>query len=184
MKKLFVILFVAITYTSSFGQELQATVQVNFEQLQTVYKENLVPFQQQIEEYLNTTKFTGESWEWDKIQCNFNIFFTSASSETNYSAQIVVTSSRPVEGSDSRSLMLSVMDNKWSFLYEMNQSIYFNPTYFDPLASFLDYYAFLAISVLSLCVPLFACKQGFSKFLCCVHRSARKLLCPNLDITY
>ena len=147
MKKLFVILFVAIAYTSSFGQELQATVQVNDEQLQTVYKENLVPFQAQIEEYLNTTKFTGESWEWDKIQCNFNIFFTSASSETSYSAQIVVTSSRPIEGSDGRSLMLSVMDNNWSFLYEMNQSIYFNPTYFDPLASFLDYYAFLIIAL-------------------------------------
>ena len=147
MKKLFVILFIAITNTSSFGQELQATVQVNFEQLQSVYKENLVPFKANVEEYLNTTKFTGESWEWDKIQCSFNIFFTSASSETNYSAQIVVTSSRPIEGSDTRSLMLNVMDNKWSFIYEMNQSIYFNPTYFDPLASFLNYYAFLIIAL-------------------------------------
>jgi len=147
MKKLFMILFIAITNTSSFGQELQATVQVNFEQLQSVYKENLVPFKANVEEYLNTTKFTGESWEWDKIQCSFNIFFTSASSETNYSAQIVVTSSRPIEGSDTRSLMLNVMDNKWSFIYEMNQSIYFNPTYFDPLASFLNYYAFLIIAL-------------------------------------
>lgn len=147
MKKLFVILFIAITNTSSFGQELQATVQVNFEQLQSVYKENLVPFKANVEEYLNTTKFTGESWEWDKIQCSFNIFFTSASSETNYSAQIVVTSSRPIEGSDTRSLMLNVMDNKWSFIYEKNQSIYFNPTYFDPLASFLNYYAFLIIAL-------------------------------------
>ena len=147
MKSLLIIIFLFISYTSSFSQELQATVQVNFEQLQTVYKENLVPFQSQIEEYLNTTKFTGDSWEWEKIQCNFNIFLTSASSETNYSAQVVITSSRPVEGSDNRSLMVNVMDNKWSFIYEKNQSIYFNPSYFDPLTSFLDFYAFLIIAV-------------------------------------
>lgn len=147
MRKLFMVLFLVITYTSNFSQELKATVQVNFEQLQTVYKENLVPFQAQIEEYLNTTKFTGETWEWEKIQCSFNIFFTSASSETNYTAQIVVNSSRPIEGSDNRSLMLNVMDNKWSFLYEMHQSVYFNPTEFDPLTSFLDYYAFLIIAL-------------------------------------
>lgn len=147
MKKLILIIFLVFTCTQSFGQELQATVQVNFEQLQTVYKENLVPFKNQIEEYLNTTKFTGGTWEWDRIQCNFNIFFTSASNETNYTTQVVITSSRPIEGSDKRSLMLSVMDNKWAFLYEMNQSIYFNPSYFDALTSFLDFYAFLIIAL-------------------------------------
>ncbi len=147
MKKLLVVLLLVITYSLSFGQELQATVQVNYEQLQTVYKENLVPFKAQIEEYLNNTKFTGDTWEWDKIQCNFNIFFTSANSETNYTAQVVINSSRPIEGSDNRSLMLSVMDGKWSFVYEKNQSMYFNPTYFDPLTSFLDFYAFLIIAM-------------------------------------
>ncbi|NOX66121.1 MAG: DUF4835 family protein [Chlorobi bacterium] len=165
MKKLFVVLFLVVTYSSSFSQELQATVQVNFEQLQTVYKENLVPFQAQIEEYLNSTKFTEQNWEWDKIQCSFNIFFTSASSETSYKAQVVITSSRPIEGSDDRSLMLSIMDNKWAFIYEKNQSMYFNPTYFDPLSSFLDYYALLIIAMDSDSYEPFGGNYAFQKAL-------------------
>ena len=128
MKKLLLIISLVFIYGQSYSQELQATVQINFEQLQTVYKENLVSFKNQLEEYLNSTKFTGGNWEWDRIQCNFNIFFSSASNETNYTAQVVITSSRPIEGSDKRSLMLSVMDNKWSFLYEKDQSMYYNPT--------------------------------------------------------
>ncbi|MEN8193527.1 MAG: DUF4835 family protein, partial [Bacteroidota bacterium] len=165
MKKLLLVLLLVFTYTQSFSQELQATVQVNFEQLESVYKENLVPFKSQIEEYLNSTKFTGDTWEWDRIQCNFNIFFTSASSETKYTAQIVINSSRPVEGSDKRSLMLSVMDNKWSFIYEKNQSIYFNPSFFDPLTSFLDFYAFLIIALDSDSYEPFAGTQYFQEAL-------------------
>ncbi len=77
-----------------------------------------------------------------KLKCSFNIFFTSASEEVNYSAQVVINSTRPVEGSENRSLMLNIMDSKWTFQYQKNQSIYFNPTDFSPLTSFLDFLCF------------------------------------------
>jgi len=128
-----------------WGQELHAIVNINTEKLQSVYRENLEMFQAQIEDYLNTTKFTGENWEWPRIECSFNIFFTAASNDVNYSAQVVINSTRPVEGSENRSLMLNIMDNKWNFVYEKNQTIYYNPTNFDALTSFLDYYALVII---------------------------------------
>lgn len=37
------------------------------------------------------------------------------------------------------------MDNLWKFKYEPNQALYFNPTIFDPLTSFLDYYAYIIL---------------------------------------
>jgi len=147
MQKFISLILILISFSSLYSQELDATVQVNSEQLQTVYKENLAVFQMQIEDYLNNTKFTGENWEWPKIKCSFNIFFTSAQSETNYSAQVVVNSSRPVEGSENRSLMLNIMDSKWNFIYEKNQSFYYIPTDFNALTSFLDFYALVIIGM-------------------------------------
>ena len=145
MKKNIFFALVLFSITSIYSQELDATVQINTEQLQSVYKENLEIFQTQIEDYLNNTKFTGDNWEWPKIKCNFNLFFTDASDEINYTAQVVINSTRAVEGTENRSLMFNVMDNKWSFQYEKNQSIYFELTTFNPLTSFLDFYALLII---------------------------------------
>ncbi len=146
MKKYFVAILLLLNL-SIIGQELDATVQINTEQLQSLYRENLEPFQSQLEDFLNNTKFTGDTWEWPRIKCSFNIFFTAGSNETNYSAQVVINSTRPVEGSENRSLMLNVMDNKWSFVYEKNQSIYYNPSEFDPLTSFLEFYALTIIGL-------------------------------------
>ena len=146
MKKLVVIVLFLLSI-NIWGQELEATVQINAEQLQSVYKENLEVFKFQMEEYLNNTKFTNGTWEWPRIKCSFNIFFTAASNETNYSAQVVINSTRPVEGSENRSLMLNIMDNKWSFIYEKNQSLYYEPTDFDPLTSFIDFYSLLIIAM-------------------------------------
>jgi hypothetical protein len=147
MKTILSLLFILLSFSTINSQELDATVQINSEQLPSVYKENLEIFKVQIEDYLNSTKFTGENWEWPKVKCSFNIFFTAGSNETNYSAQVVVNSSRPIEGVENRSLMLNIMDNKWSFLYEKNQSLYYNPSEFDALTSFLDFYALVIIGM-------------------------------------
>lgn len=73
------------------------------------------------------------------------MFFTAGSDEVSYTAQVVINSTRSVEGTENRSLMFNVMDNKWSFQYEKNQSLYYDPLSFDPLTSFLDFYALVII---------------------------------------
>ncbi|KAF0139872.1 MAG: hypothetical protein FD122_2887, partial [Stygiobacter sp.] len=71
--------------------------------------------------------------------------FTGASDDVNYTAQLVVTSQRIIEGSRLNSLMLKIIDNSWSFRYEKGQAMYFNQSNFDGLTSFLDYYAYIII---------------------------------------
>ena len=127
------------------AQELDATVTINVEQLPTASRERLDNFANQIKDYLNNTKFTRKAWEGDKIKCSFNIFFSNANDETSYTAQMVVASQRPIEGSKLGSLMMSIMDNTWAFKYEKNQAMYFNQADFDPLTSLLDFYAYLMI---------------------------------------
>jgi hypothetical protein len=144
MKKL--IALILLFSTVNFAQELNANVTVNYEQLETSSKEKLETFGQDVQDYLNNNKFAGDEWEGEPIDCNFSIFFTSAG-ELTYAAQVVITSQRPVYNSQNNSLMLLIQDANWSFSYEQNQPFYFNPTEFDPLLSFLDYYAYLIIGV-------------------------------------
>lgn len=136
--------FILLLSSVTLAQELNCKVTVNYESIPVVNRELLADFAQTIEDYLNKTRFS-EKWEGDKIECAFNIFFIGASSDVNYSAQAVITSQRPVFNSEKNSLMLSINDGQWSFIYEKNQTLYPTQSVFDPLTSFLDYYAYIII---------------------------------------
>ncbi len=129
-----------------FGQELNATVTVNYEQLENSAKEKLVDFAQTVQDYLNSNRFTDQDYQ-DKIDCSFNIFFVKAMGETRYKAQVVITSQRPIYNSQKNSLMMRIQDPNWNFEYESNQTLYFNQTEFNSLSSFLDFYAYLIIGL-------------------------------------
>lgn len=143
MKKIF--LLILLMPAVIISQELSAKVTINVEQLPTKYKEKLVNFEQDVTAYINNTRFTGQNWEWDKINCSLNIFFMSGFEEDGYSAQAVITSQRPVEGSTKKSLMISILDNNWKFRYEKGMSMYFGQTDFNPLMSFIDFYAYVIL---------------------------------------
>ncbi|MDP2038435.1 MAG: DUF4835 family protein [Ignavibacteria bacterium] len=146
MKKLIIlILFVSVFNAANFAQELEASITTNMDQLSAASRDRLDSFVNQMQDYLNNNKYTGKPWEGEKIKCNFTIFFTGASDDVNYTAQLVVTSQRPIEGSRLNSLMLTIMDNAWSFRYEKGQAMYFNQSNFDGLTSFLDFYAYIII---------------------------------------
>lgn len=142
MKKIVFAIF--LLSSIKFSQELNCRVTVNYESIPVVNRELLSNFTQTIEDYLNKTRFT-DKWEGDKIDCTFNIFFVGASSEINYTAQAVITSQRPIFKSPKNSLMLSINDPQWSFVYEKNQTLYPTQSIFDPLTSFLDFYAYIII---------------------------------------
>jgi hypothetical protein len=129
------------------AQELDATVTVNSEQLATAERERVENFGKQIQDYLNNSKFTNQAWDGERIKCSFTIVFQNASDEITYTAQLVVASQRPIYGTKSSSKMFYVLDNQWQFKYEKNQAMYFNQSNFDPLTSFLDFYAYLIIGL-------------------------------------
>jgi hypothetical protein len=142
----FFALILLLTSSLTYSQELNCNIVVNYEGLPVVNRELLRDFAPVIEDYMNRTRFTSDEWQGPKIPCTINIFFTSASSEVNYSAQVVVVSQRPIYNSDSFSPILTVNDNTWSFKYEKGQSLYTQST-FDPITSFLDYYANIIIGL-------------------------------------
>jgi hypothetical protein len=132
--------------SSLSAQELNCTVEVNYESLPVNNRELLSDFRGVIESYLNSTRFTNDDWA-QKIDCTFSIFFTGAGSDVDYSAQIVIVSQRPVYNSPKNSPMLTINDGQWSFKYQRGQALYANQTTFDPLTSFLDFYALIIIGM-------------------------------------
>lgn len=141
------LLFIFTFVSSSYSQELEATVTVSYEKLPVMNQEFLVNFEQLVGDYLNQNRFSGSDWNAPKIKCTFTIYFQSASDEMNYTAQIFVGSQREIYKRDKKSPMLNILDNAWSFIYERNQPVVFNPMQFNSLASMLDYYAYVIIGM-------------------------------------
>ena len=141
MKKIFFIIF--LYSTLNLAQELNCNVIVNYESLPVNNRELLAGFGNAIEAYMNSTQFSGSAWG-QKIDCTINIFFTGAGSDVDYTAQAVIVSTRPVLNSERQSPILTINDPTWSFRYEKNQALY-SQTSFDPLTSFLDFYANMII---------------------------------------
>ena len=131
---------------SILAQELNCRVDVNFESLPVNNRELLAEFAGIIESYMNTTRFTDLDWG-QKIDCSLSIFFTAASSDVDYTAQIVVVSQRPIYQSTNNSPILTINDGQWQFKWERGQALYANRSTFDPLTSFLDYYALIIIGM-------------------------------------
>jgi hypothetical protein len=128
------------------SQELNCRVEANYQNLPVNNRELLTEFAGVIENYMNTTRFTNEDFA-QKIDCSLSIFFTGASSDVDYSAQIVIVSQRPIFNSTKNSPILTVNDGQWQFKYQKGQALYSNQTTFDPLTSFLDFYANIIIGM-------------------------------------
>ena len=142
----YTVLFLLFLSYATFAQELNCRVEVNFQNLPVNNRELLVDFAGIIENYMNTTRYTNEDFA-QRIDCSMSIFFTGASSDIDYSAQIVVVSQRPIYKSTKNSPILTVNDGQWQFKYQKGQALYANQTSFDPLTSFLDYYALIIIGM-------------------------------------
>lgn len=141
MKK--IIFIVLLLSGIGYSQELNCNVIVNYESLPVNNRELLTGFANAVESYMNTTQFTGSGWG-QKIDCSINIFFTSATGDVEYAAQVVIVSTRPVLNSERQSPILTINDPVWSFRYEKNQALY-SQSSFEPLTGFLDFYANLII---------------------------------------
>lgn len=139
------IVFIIFLPVMIFAQEFNATVTVDMDQLNPGIREKLENFKSVIEDYINKNKFSGKSWEGEKILCNFRIAFTGATDNNSYTAQLVINSYRPIEGTKKDTPIMIILDNPWTFNYEKNQQMRFNQAEIDPITSMLDFYAYVML---------------------------------------
>ncbi len=145
---LFCALLLAVT-PLLVSQELNCTVTIHTEAIQSGQLGYLRTFAQDIEHYMNNTRFSTEDLDGERIQCSLDVSFISAASNNQYQVQAVILSQRPIyngnEKSDRSTLVIRIMDNNWNFTYTPNQRMDHNEMIFDPLMGFLDFYAYLII---------------------------------------
>ncbi len=134
--------------TSLLSQELNCDVTINIEQIPSASRDYLRDFERLVEEYLNTYRWTNEDMGGEKIECTMNIFFLSAG-DNRYTAQVFIGSTRPVyhgeDKTERETIILRLLDERWDFEFSPNRPLYHDDFQFDPLADFLDFYAYLII---------------------------------------
>jgi hypothetical protein len=132
-------------------QELDATIDVNLQNMSNDAKDRLANFKQDVSDYLTRTRFTDEDIINDvrgkpyKIKSNFQFFFTASTGFDSYQAQVVVIAQRNIFKTQNFSTILRIKDDNWEFNYLKGQGLYHDDTRFNSLSSFLDYYAYLII---------------------------------------
>jgi len=128
---------------------LNCKITVNLESIPSAQRNNLYNFQADVERYVNNTHFSNEDMNGEKIDCTFDIYFKTSSGNNTYVAQVFVGSVRPVyngnDKTDRTTPILRILDNSWTFTYTPNQRMTHDDYTFDPLTSFLDFYAYLIL---------------------------------------
>lgn len=147
MNRLAVVCLLGVVGTAgSISQELDCKITLDTRQISAEAKANLEDFESQVTQYINSYRWTREDLHGEKIRCSFDIRVIGSPTENNFSAQVFVGSSRPIYKMEGRSTALTrILDDKWTFPYVKYQTMYHDESRFDPLTSFLDFYAYIIL---------------------------------------
>lgn len=129
------------------AQEVEATVTINVDQLPASLQQEVAGFGEELQRYVNSTRWTDADWTGDKVRMNFNVVFTGGSSDGDYGAKLLVGSQRGVYKSENLSPMMKVLDDGWLFHYVRNQPFQRDPSRYDELTGLIDFYVYLALGL-------------------------------------
>ena len=147
MKKLLYLFSLLIFCNFSFAQELNAQVQVNYQNIGGSNLQLYRTLEKSLKDFINNTSWTGKKLQnFEKIKCSFAIVLTEKSGN-NFKGTLVVQSVRPVYGSQYESPILNINDTNFSFEYIENQNMIFNERQFSGknLIDVLSFYVYLIL---------------------------------------
>lgn len=129
------------------GQEIQATVTVNMDQIPLDQRMDVQSMQNDVRTYLNNQRFTSQEWEGEKIPVDLTIYLMSRNGNT-YTARLAVVSKRLVNNQPGTgAALLRVFDQNWSFDYSLNPTLTYQAMRYDKFSSRLDFYMLMAIGM-------------------------------------
>lgn len=148
MKKLFSILIFILVSQLSFGQELLANVQVNYQQIGGSNTQVFQTLEKSLRDFINKTSWTGKKMQnFEKIKANFAIIISERPSNNTFKGSIVVQASRPVFNSQYDSPLINRNDTNFSFEYNENENLIFNERQFSGknLIDVISFYVYLVL---------------------------------------
>lgn len=149
MQRAAVLLFFLFSWSGVFSQELDCTVKINIQKLQTADPRIFETLEQAISEFMNNTKWSEDVFDpQERIKCNLLLTLQEELSPTSFRAELAVQSSRPVFGSSYETVLLNHIDNEIIFTYEQYQPLIFSRnSYNNNLSSVLSFYAFVILGL-------------------------------------
>lgn len=166
VKKIVLILVVALSSLPVFAQEFQAKVTVNASRINsTVDRKVFTTLQNQLNNFINNRKWTTDQFKAnEKIECSFLLNLESIAETNVYKASLIIQAARPVFNSSYQAALLNYQDADLTFKYIEFQPIEFNENRVqgnDPLIGNLTAtIAFYCYTILGLDYDSFAPKGG------------------------
>jgi len=130
------------------AQELKCTVQINYDQIPSANTQNFQQLQQDITEFLNSTKWTNLTFaEQERIDCQMMLVCTSVTESGMYKCEATIQASRPVYGTNYTTTLINLRDTKFTFTWNGEPLIFQTNTYESNLSCMLGYYAYLILGI-------------------------------------
>ncbi len=149
MKILVKVILVFFIVAQVNGQELNATVTVNSDQIAGSNKQVFKTLERSLTEFINQKKWTNRNYKpQERIQCAFTLTIDSQSSLTDFTGNIQVQSSRPVYNSTYLTPVFNFKDNDLSFRYTEFENFQYNRNVFDSnLVSIIAFYVYTILGI-------------------------------------
>ncbi len=149
MRRSIFTLFFAILAMGLGAQELNVTVRINTQKLQSADPKVFETLENTVREFMNTQKWTDDVFELEeRINANVLITIQEELSPTSFKADVAVQASRPVYGSDYETPLINHIDKGVTFFYEQFQPLQFSRnTYNDNLSSVLAFYSYIILGL-------------------------------------
>ena len=134
--------------TAVYGQELNCTVDVNYDQIESGSEEVFSALKEAINEYMNTNKWTNAQFSAnERITCRLYFTITSYDSD-EMSGNLQVQSSRPVYNSSYTTTVINFKDDNITFTYALNDQLILSDVAMQSqLTAILNFYAYLILAM-------------------------------------
>lgn len=152
MKKASILLLglLFILAPAAFAQELNCSVIINAEKVQTQERTIFKTMQNAFSEFVNSRKWTDDAFEeGERIECTIYMTLLSGNvPDGTYSGTVQIQAVRPVYNTSYETITLNYLDKSLAFNYRPSQPLYFNENSFlSNITSILAYYAYIIIGV-------------------------------------
>lgn len=148
MRSILTIVLILIGQAYLNAQELNASVVVNHQQVQSSDDYIYDNMQKSFAEFLNNRKWTGDKFKLEeRINCSFFITISNRNGNS-FSGTLQVQSGRTIYGTNYNTTMFIVNDADFDFSYVDQQALDFNPNEFTSnLTAIFAYYAYTILGV-------------------------------------
>lgn len=147
--RLFLFIGILLISFSSFGQEINGSVQVSARQIEGTDREAFKELQQALYEFVNNTIWTNYDYKLEeRIECTILLTLSEKISSDQYRGKLNLVLRRPVYKTNYNSTMFNYVDSDVEFTYNLGEPLlYAENSFSNNLTSMIAYYVYVFLGI-------------------------------------